>query len=975
MPAISVSRDRLMRQTKRQLAEQLERLQSRVVELERVAAQHEQSGKRIAGERDRLVQAIESCSEGILVFDGDERLVYCNGKYRELYPLISDRLVPGAPLEDLLRYAVDRGQIVDAIGRTEAWIEERLGKYHASSPRAELHRLPDGRWIRATDHRLEGGGIVGVRTDVTELKEREQALGEAHRMLESRVAERTAELETANQRLEQEICEREGAQRALRESERRLKAILDNTTAIIYVKDCEGRYSLVNSAYEERSGLDAEQVLGRTDSELFPREAALKLQANDRLVLETKAPLEIEEEGPAVGRERTYISVKVPLLDASGDVYGVCGISTDITERKRAEKALGESEERFRMLVEGTRAVPWELDLATWRFTYVGPQAVDLLGYPLEDWLAEDFWPDHIHPDDRAEAIGFCEAASARGEDHEFEYRMAAADGRVVWLRDLVTVVSEEGTPTRLRGFMVDLTARKEAEEARRQSEAKFRNLIEGSIQGIFIVDKDWKPRFVNQAAAEIFGYHDGDEILAMATVTPLLAAEERERLRGFKDARLRGEDPPSEYEFRGLRKDGSEIWLRNLSRVVDWEGERAVQVTFVDITERKRRDRELAQQSARLQTILDNVDEGISLVDGDLNTVVHNRRFFELLDFPPERFRPGSPFEDFIRYNAARGEYGPGDVEGQVRERVELARRFEAHRFERTRPDGTAIEIRGNPTPGGGFVTTYADVTARKQAERALHEAKEEAELANRSKTEFLANMSHELRTPLNAIIGFAELMGSQVYGPLGAEKYLEYARDIRESGLHLLELINDILDFSKAEAGRQGLRETTVDLAQAVESCVRQVLDRARESGIQISREVPQDLPALWADERMVKQILLNLLANAVKFTPDGGDVSLEVKVDEAGALAIVVSDSGIGIAPEDIAIALAPFGQVESSFSRKHKGTGLGLPLSQTLVELNGGNLELESKIDVGTRVTVQFPPRRVGGANSVAAKSPV
>jgi len=515
---------------------------------------------------------------------------------------------------------------------------------------------------------------------------------------------------------------------------------------------------------------------------------------------------------------------------------------------------------------------------------------------------------------------------------------------------------------------------RQGAAEALRQSEARFRNLIEGSIQGIFIVDRDWRARFVNQSAVRIFGYGGADEILAMETVAPLFAPEERERIRGFKDARLEGAEPSAEYEFRGLRKDGSEIWLRNLSRVVDWEGERAVQVTVVDITERKRRERELAQQSASLRTILDNVDEGISLVDGELNAVVHNRRFFELLEFPPERFGPNTRFEDFIRYNAERGEYGPGDVEAQVRERVDLAKRFEPHRFERVRPDGTVVEIRGNPTPGGGFVTTYADVTARKRAEQALQEAKEEAELANRAKSQFLANMSHELRTPLNAIIGFAELMGSQIFGPLGAQKYLEYVSDIRESGVHLLEVINDILDFSKAEAGRQELRETAVDLAQTAESCLRLIRDRARASEIQISRRLPDDLPTLVADERMVKQIVLNLLANAVKFTPDGGTVRLEVAVDAAGALAIVVSDNGIGIAPADIETVLSPFGQVASPLSRRHEGSGLGLPLSKTLVELHGGRLELASEIGVGTTVTVRFPPERVGGALPVEARSP-
>lgn len=254
-------------------------------------------------------------------------------------------------------------------------------------------------------------------------------------------------------------------------------------------------------------------------------------------------------------------------------------------------------------------------------------------------------------------------------------------------------------------------------------------------------------------------------------------------------------------------------------------------------------------------------------------------------------------------------------------------------------------------------------DISAQMQIEDFLKQAKDEAEYAAQIKGKFLANMSHELRTPLNAVIGFSEVIISQIFGPVGSGKYLEYAHDINASGLHLLELINDILDFSKIEAGEQKINEEKVEIDVLVNECIRLTQQRAIENDINIKLEFDPLLPQIFADRRMIKQILINLLSNAVKFTPTGGRIITSVQLLENEGMKISVSDNGIGLREGDIERALTPFVQVDSEKNRKYQGTGLGLPLSKNLAEMHEGRLELLSKYGEGTVVTLYLPRDRI------------
>jgi signal transduction histidine kinase len=262
-------------------------------------------------------------------------------------------------------------------------------------------------------------------------------------------------------------------------------------------------------------------------------------------------------------------------------------------------------------------------------------------------------------------------------------------------------------------------------------------------------------------------------------------------------------------------------------------------------------------------------------------------------------------------------------------------------------------------------------EVVERERAESDAHRAQTEAERANRAKSEFLATMSHELRTPLNAILVFSQLIGNQMLGPIHAE-YLEFAKDIHGAGHHLLIVFNDILDMACIEAGRITLRENAVSLTAVVEACARMVEPKATDGGVVIDIAEHRDVPMIFGDQARLRQIVLNLFANAVKFTPAGGKVAIAISWDPREGFVLTIRDTGIGMSEDEIAMALQPFRQADSSLARKYEGAGLGLPIAKSLIELHGGRLIIVSAPTAGTTVHVLFPADRVFAQRSITSQ---
>ena len=373
-----------------------------------------------------------------------------------------------------------------------------------------------------------------------------------------------------------------------------------------------------------------------------------------------------------------------------------------------------------------------------------------------------------------------------------------------------------------------------------------------------------------------------------------------------------------------------------------------------------------LKDREENLRTTLHSIGDAVIATDASGN-VTHLNPMAEKLTGWETNEAEGKPLTEVFRIVNSKTKEPPknlvltvietGEVTGLADHTILIAK------------DGTEYQIADSAAPirndhGSiiGVVLVFRDITEDYALHETLLKAKKEAEYANQAKTEFMANMSHELRTPLNSIIGFSEALTAGKLGMRCDLQCNDYLTCIQTSGNHLFKLVNDLLDVSKIDIGEMKLSETRIDVGETIQASISMVKERAMKELTSLSVDVAEDMPGLHADPTRVKQVVLNLLTNAIKFTPEKGRVSVSACLDDQRAIHIKVEDNGIGIAPEDIPKVLEPFQQVEDVMTRSHDGAGLGLPLAKSLMELHGGTLTINSEVDQGTTVTLRFPPER-------------
>ena len=376
-------------------------------------------------------------------------------------------------------------------------------------------------------------------------------------------------------------------------------------------------------------------------------------------------------------------------------------------------------------------------------------------------------------------------------------------------------------------------------------------------------------------------------------------------------------------------------------------------------------------EEHAFLRATIDNMQQGVAMYDADHKLVTWNERFVEYLEMPEEFLGTDRTFSDYIRYLGARGEFGEdADIDKELAKR--LAVLGTSHSFERTRPDGMVMEVRRDPVPGGGFIAIYSDITERKKQELALRKAMEDAESANKVKSSFLANMSHELRTPLNAIIGYSELLAEDAQDR-GDKAALGDLEKISAAGKHLLGLINEILDLSKIEAGKMEVYRERLDLKKAVGDVKTIVDPMIAKNGNKLVIECPPDTGTLNTDLTKLKQCLINLLSNAAKFTKQGTVLLRLSRTSEDGRdlVRFDVTDSGIGMTPEQVGRLFQAFTQADSSTTRNFGGTGLGLTITRHFVTMLGGTIDVASAPGKGTTFSIVLPDREGGEGEMLAA----
>jgi len=650
---------------------------------------------------------------------------------------------------------------------------------------------------------------------------------------------------------------------------------------------------------------------------------------------------------------RSYDLISAPLPEGG---HVVCAVETTalLSARDEAETALARITSALATLRTGLAAFAPDRTLL-----FSNPRFSELAGLPLERLRPGMDFGEVLAAmakrDDYAGRDGEAFIAGQRGADRSrpSAARRVRTDGHVI-------DVSSDPLPG--GGWTMaatDISALAGAEDEARRRAALLDSILDAIPHGVCVYSADRRVTMFNRAYTQVmtdaplsigdslrtvirrraeageYGPGDADKIFAQQMAFDVTRAQSRKRRRP-----------------NGMTVDVRTTPLPNGGYIS----------VVTDITPLAEAEAEVTRRAEELAVMLSCIRHGVMLWGSDHRLLASNAIAAELLRHPARLLEPGRTQDEILEHLVARGQFGSGDEAREKARTLANVNRFEPYLREVTTPDERVLDVRSDPTPGGGWVTTLTDVTEARLAEAELRRAKETAEAANQAKSRFLATMSHELRTPLNAVIGFSDTLLREAGSPSG-ERVAEFAQQINEAGRHLLGLINIILDVARIESGRFDLAPDKVDAGRLVRASARQADMAAQAAEITLVVEVPDELPTIRADERRLQQVLNHLLSNAVKFTEAGGTVTIGAAIEAGGDFVLFVRDTGIGISEADLERVFEPFTQLDSSLSRRFQGAGLGLYASRAFVTGHGGRLVLRSAPGEGTTAEVRLPADRV------------
>ncbi|MBD2325723.1 PAS domain S-box protein [Alkalinema sp. FACHB-956] len=644
------------------------------------------------------------------------------------------------------------------------------------------------------------------------------------------------------------------------------------------------------------------------------------------------------------------------------------GIVVDVTDRKCIETQLAQSRQKYYSLIQSVNGIVWEYDLQTDRFIFVSHKAEEILGYSISAWLNEpNFWRNHVYEADLEKVEQQFNQAICAQQNCEMEYRMIAADGSLVWVYDVSSLnLDENGELTRSSGVLIDIRDRKQAEQALQALAERLDFALEGANIGIWEWSATSNRLIWDSRMFALYGIQPEEFSGQYEDWFNRVHPDDRAYVQQAEQESLQGTRDPL-TEFRITWPDGTVRFIESRAfkhRNNQGEVIKAVGLNL-DITDRKKAEQALQASQHFIQKIADASPNILFIYDlQESRNIYVNHAITPILGYTEEQIQVlGTTLFTRLMHPEDR-ERLPSYIaqlyemqDGEIREFEYRMRHSNGEwRWLHSRDSVFSRDDQGRLKQTIG---TAQDITDRKQAEIQLQHTNEELLRATRLKDEFLANMSHELRTPLNAILGMSEALQEQIFGTLN-DRQLRSLKTIENSGHHLLALINDILDVAKIESGQVTLEYQSTNIKLLCQSSLTFIKQQAFKKNIQIDLQLPDQLPQLWVDERRIRQVLINLLTNAVKFTPDNGQITLMVNAPiDASTIEISIIDTGIGIAPEHQSKLFQPFIQIDSALNRQYSGTGLGLALVKQIAELHGGEVRLTSEVGVGSCFTIELP----------------